>query len=268
MSSHLSTEIDSEKQLRLKKALIIANQEFAKINLFNRLNKDFNYKIQLLETTASSLEYISNHEINLLIIDLDQFTHKSVNRIVEMIEDHKIPTLFLSSDKSILNLMKNEIIVMYADFLLKNDLNSTFVKKIKKINRADKRSIISILIFKLIKSPRYILQLTKKIWRKSYRHTTKLPVYIRYKDQRIGTSIRNLSTEGAYFESDHELQIGESIDLKFMIKNTPLLIKAEIKRTEKCQNNNKFGHGIEFSFKTKAEKNESIEKIFKLLQDS
>lgn len=126
-----------------------------------------------------------------------------------------------------------------------------------------------VLYFLVPEYRRPFWNMSQKLWRDTSRYATKLPTYFTLGDEKLYTSIQNISQSGAYFQSSENIPVGETTILQFIINGKVHEAEAVVKRTHNTQDKNKYGYGVEFSKvsdPTKEILNQYIEKLETKLQ--
>ena len=117
---------ESASKTSSKKAVIIGTDEMLKINLLNKLNKNFDFNVLTMDTTEEGIEYIKDNSPSMIIIDLDNFKEKSIKRIFELVQKNQRASMFISSNSKILNQLKEDNEHTYITYLNKSIINSMF----------------------------------------------------------------------------------------------------------------------------------------------
>lgn len=138
-------EVDKSQSIT-NKAIIIGKEEFVKINLLNKLNIHFEYSVITKESSKDGIEYITQETPSLLIVDLDNFSHDSIDRLFSIVNYKQIPCLLISSDSSILKKIELENKCHFISFLPKSIINAMFkttvhelIKKSSPTKKLEKR---------------------------------------------------------------------------------------------------------------------------------
>ena len=86
-----------------------------------------------------------------------------------------------------------------------------------------------------------------KLWRDTQRFKTELPILYATKDEKRPSKITNISLSGAYFEAEEELNIGDKVQLQFILNGKVHSLEATVRRTQHQSTKQLVGHGIEFT---------------------
>lgn len=104
-----------------------------------------------------------------------------------------------------------------------------------------------VLYFIVPEHRRPFWNMSQKLWRDTSRFSTKLPTYFTVGDEKLYTSIQNISATAAYFVSEENIPVGEVTSLQFIINGKVHEIEAIVRRTHHTEEKNMYGYGVEFS---------------------
>jgi hypothetical protein len=97
---------------------------------------------------------------------------------------------------------------------------------------------------------------TRRLWRNTSRYATSLQTQFRANGNTISTTITNISHTGAYFTSTKNFPVGHKLSFELPINGKVKHLDAVIRRIQDTAHENYFGYGIEFTYKSKQEKQE------------
>jgi hypothetical protein len=105
---------------------------------------------------------------------------------------------------------------------------------------------------------------TRNLWRNTSRYATSLRTQYKLGSNKITTTVTNISETGAYFTTTKSLPIGHKMQIDIPINGEVKSIDAIVRRSQDTAHEKYFGYGIEFDYKTKADKVELKEFIHSL----
>ncbi len=126
-----NSALDKSKE----QALLIGAKELIQINISDKLDRDFNYTVHTRDNIDEGIQYLTQSNINLLVIDIDAIDKDGIERIYRIQSHLQVPCLFIGSDAGFLNTLRVDMDTDFISFLPKTILNSMFKETINLLHK-------------------------------------------------------------------------------------------------------------------------------------